>query len=402
MPTVSSYFNSMAQKTQGLDPIFRGITYSGSDYSNRLQNMDSVNLSGQDLVIKDYTVELDNKDLSLSFLVLSRWPGQTLNIDFGFLTGSGTDTQQIFTGKGNELNLSKDTLTINAEGKFAFLGRQKIGSTNSPVLYIGSDQNPADLWWTVATSHGGLPNSKFAGNEDIDFISWGSWHGALEVIGLTVEGQLENTSIIDFFKEIAENTGSYIFEDEGKFNFNFYSPTNPGISAAIVLDESFYNEDPEATLIDVANKVNVFHGFDTTSDVFTGQATEVNSDSVGSFGTIEETFDSERVWHSTSKSADQFANRTLKAFDAGNLRIELEGDLPLWLFNIGDRVALTVNSFGINGEQYSVREFDRDPDTRKVDLTLESDEPWQTFFFLDFAANSGSFGLLDQSFNPIY
>lgn len=400
---VSSYFNSMALAPlppaghQG-DKIYRGVTYGGSSWDDRILRMGQFKQDAKRPVFPNYSVELSNQDLGLNFLITSRWTGQTLQVDFGYITGSGTDTLTLFSGPGREIEIDGERAHLQAEGKFASLSRKEIGSTNSPLAFTGSNWNPADLFWTVVTCYGELDNTESTANTDIDYTSWSDWKDNIAVINYQVAAALEGVDVMKWIQELADVTQTWIYESGAKLAFNFFTPTHPDSFEAVVVDESNYIGLPVARIGDVANTLKAFHNFDPVSKVWAGEATAVNSNSVGSYGTLEYVWDSELIWHQTSASASTFVNRELINRREGLLDFLVEGEMPLWIHELGDRIFFGCQSWDVTSGSYEVAGLVRNPTTRKITLELQSVERWSQFFFLDDA----TLGLLDKTYNPIY
>lgn len=396
MTTASSYFFSISQLPlppsghEG-DTVYRGVTYGNSDYSSRLIGLDAFSQNAEKPIFPDYRVALNNQDHGVNFLVTSWFMGQALTVDFGFRTGSGTDTVRVFTGFGAEIESARDRVIINAEGKFAYLSRTKVGVTNSPVLYTSGSYNPVILLYSVLADHGGFTT------DDIHYDNWVAVQSNMFALGYYTRAKLEGNDLLEFIQAWSQVTGAWIFENGGKLDINFYLPTLPDSWSVVVIDESFYNDIPDVTIGDVSNTLRVYHGLDPTSKIWTGYAEEVSTDSTSTYRVMEKVWDGELVWHATSMSADQFANRELTNRKEGFLKYTVKGGLPLWGFDIGDSVLFQCQSWGVEQESFAVSAWKRNPATRKAELTLMSVEKWSEWFRLDHA----TYGLLDSSY-PLY
>ena len=403
MTSPSSYFTSMAKAPlppsghQG-DQIYRGITYGNSDFSDRIARLEGYSQDVTKPIFMDYRVVLDNREMGLNWLVTSRWTGQEMLVDFGFRTGSGTDTIRVFTGVGREIEGVGQNLELSAEGKFASLSRKKVGTVNSPVTWDWAEWNPAVLVWYAITSYGVLDDTQSDANVDIDYNSWADISLGFDELGYKGQAAFEGVTVLEWLQEWADTFGVWAYESDGRIAFNLYRPVHPDSFESIVLDESHYAKLPEARLGDVSNTLRVFHGFDPVSKVWAGEATFVDSDSVGSYGPAERIYDNEMVWHSTSRSAAMFGQRKGNDLKGGILDFELTGELPLWPYQLGDNVMLECGSWDISSGPYQVAAWKHNPETRKAELTLQSVEQFGLWFFLDDA----TLGLLDQDYNPIY
>ena len=358
-------------------------------------------------IFPNYTLELENKDLGLSHLATSLWTGQEMLVDFGFRVGTVTaagspyiyfDTARIFTGVGREVYGGPETVRLEAEGKFASLSRKKIGTTNSPLAFTGSNWNPADLWWTIVTCYGELDATAGAGNVDINYAAWQQWQAAFDVINYRTQGALEGETVLKWQQALADVTGSWIYEDTGKLTMNFFTPTHPDSYVAVNINESHYTTLTKVEVTDVSNHLRVMHGFDPVSKVWTGEATKISSASVGIYGTIERIWDNELAWHANSASADQFAMRELKNRQEGILRYWVDGDLPLWRHRLGDRGIFSSGSWEVASKAVIAASVRRNPSTRKAEVAFENTEKWQKWFWLD----DPIYGLLDEDYNPLY
>ena len=410
MPSVSSYFWDQCQnKTFGRDEIVRRVSYgglgptgAGSFYlDDRIHSLSRLTQNAQKPIFPDYRVGISNRDLAMNHLVSSRWVGQGLTIELGFMPAPNSyDTLVLFKGFGRELQGDQVKIDIQAEGKFAHLTRDKVGATNSPVIFAGSSWNPADLFWTVAVSYGGLDSTASISNADMDYAAWADWKSGAADFGITVQGRLENVEVLKWMQSLGEISDAWIYETQARLSFQFFSPVHPESFSPILLTEAHYNHFAEVEIRDQVSQIEVFNRFDAVSKVWipTSPVVAINSAAAAAYGTLVKRYDNEMVWHSSSGSAAQFAERKSRNFKAGIKLFTITGEVPLWPFDLGDRVLFSCGSWGVNSSAYQVSGKTINPKTRETTLHLEGSEQWTSWFFLDDAV----YGLLDQDYNPIY
>lgn len=398
--TVSSAFQSQLD-SQVPNDIVREFTFSTSDSTNKVLDFGSISRQGDKVIAGDMSIRLSNADQFWNNVQTDKShflrPG---TMDIGFTINNSNETLRVFTGDLTKIRNSSSTkVNVTFRDKTNTLLKRSVGNASSAVAFTGSNWNPADMFFTVATSWGRLSDIQSTSNPDIDWDSFSDWKNNLTVSGFTIQGNFKGDQVPNIFQEIAEITNSVIIaEGDGKiYTYKFLPSLVSNVvsyNGANILSEIERQMDIK-TLI---NDVKVFHGYDPNNDTWTGFTSKVFTSSVNTFGTYEESVDGMTVWHATANSALRFLERRFTISKEPLETIRFRSSLIGMINQIGDSITVTDSLLAYSQDPFKISDLDIDLNKGTVLINAIEDYDAKNWFFLDHA----TFGLLDKTNNPLF
>lgn len=405
--SISSFVLSKLSATT-VNSFLRVFTFDNSAVLSMVE-FDSIAYDAREIIGGDFNLKAEGTALPRWKNLLSSDKVKFFKegiFEFGFVTDSGTnDVTEFFRGDLYQAEFTEDGLVdLQFRNLLYSLNEKEVGSVDSPVDFTGSNYNPADLAWTIQVSYGLLSNIKSTSNPDVDYTSWNDWWSSFNGDSITVQGYFTGESVPEALEKIRDLTDSTIYE--GPENKLFYARWTGSTSEThVVADSHILSAKILETAGSIVNQVVVNRGYDPTSDSWAGTITRANTDSVNSYGTHELVYDDKAVWYTTSQAAINQADRVVYRRKEPNISATVGVNfdfLDSSLDEIGENVEFSYGMFGIDRKQMTLigMEFD----FMNFKLTLDIDEgfgygPGRAFGFI---LDDVYWGLLDQSYNPLF
>ncbi len=402
--SVSSFFIEKSQATV-VNSIIKRFTFNGSDISPQVMTYGTIVHDVAEIAGGSMVIELENaSQVYNSFFTDKTQFFKDGTFEFGFATAAGSeDLTQFFGGELIDIDMDDaQRVTMRFSDKLARLGDRKIGTEESPVSFTGSDYNPADLAWFVQASYGGLSEVKSTSNPDVDYPTWLGWWQGFDDDSVVVRAEFTGETVLEALEKIAKLTDSVIY-DEGDNRLDYERWTGV-TSFRHTISESYVLGVPDVTIVaeELINRVEILFDHNPTSGTWAGSITKQNTASVNSYGLREEIYDDSVVWYVNSLAAINQAERTVFRRKEPNVKAKVKTPLRFLEAVVGDMVeiSLAVHSWDVKLMTLTGYEIDFMEKT----MVLDIDEGFGrtsgkvTGFLLDDAY----WGLLDQSYNPLF
>lgn len=399
------------------------VTLNNSPISSRLTQYPTIARDITDVVGATITIDIENASQSGNAILDDRTQLlKTVAVEYGYskaiycdgtygwADGSGNwlidggyfSRVQLFGGKLTSVAYNGNDMSMTFADKFMRLNEKLIGTDKSPVSYINSNVNPADLWWWLVTSYGGLSTVASTTNTDIDYAAWQAWQSGFTGDSIVVRANYKGDKVLDAVDAICKLTDSAAF-DKGDGHLTPVRWTGT-MSYLITMSDSYFIGAQEATLTTDAlvNKANIMLDYDVTSDSWVGQVTDQNSTSVNSYGLTEVNYDDTSVWYVTSLNAVNFAQRVVFRRKNPNLKMRVKTPLAFMQVAVGDNVNLTSKVFSLSGHNFLVRGFEINLNDRTMVFDLDEGFGRGAGTLQGFTLDDVTYGLLDQSYNALF
>jgi len=402
--TVSSAFNSQMESQRPTD-ILRIFTFSGSVSTNKVLDYGSVSRQSGSFAPGDMSMRIDNADQSWNVIQTDKTHFlRSGTLDVGFTINASNEILTIFTGDLTRIrNSANMKVNMTFRDKLYPLKDKSIGSSNSgsQISFTGSDWNPADMFWTLATSWGRLSGVTSTSNPDIDYDAWTTWRTNLSdpSINFTLQGYFEGDGVSEVFQKIAELTDSIIVaEGDGKIYTYKFLPTLASTPQSYSDDNIIGEIEREMDIKDLINDSTILFAYNPGSDTWGGKATHVVTSSVNTYGVYNKIYDDTTIWHSTSASAFNFLKKHVKFYSDPIEQIRFTTNLRGLIAKMGDSIEVTNAVLSYNAAPFKITAMDIDINEGTVEFDALEDYDALNWFFLDHS----TLGLLDQSYNPLF
>lgn len=406
MFTVTSEFKSLAESVNPFRVNLK-LTLSGSEETSRLLKTSNITRTAKQFSSGRLTVNLANTDTTSPVR-----PGYNIlqsdkshffrtgvyNISFSSSAGGESENFPLFTGKLTSANYREQRVTLTFLDKHEELRKRTIGDVSNPIQFINSDWNPADMFWTIATSWGRLSAIASTSNPDIDYTSFLSWKSNAAALPMEVQAEFKGTTVVEAIKKLAEITNSVIVgEADNKIYTSIIIPT--AIDSAVTLADSVvFNMNLSIETNNMINQGTVLFGYNVTSASFSGSFTSANTTSINTYGLKETIFSDPTVWHATKQSAQSFLDQkiALAKDPTSEFRVDV-GYLGL-PFQLNDSVFIIDEPLSMDGTvPFAISGLEFNVGAGNSVITAKN-RLGNEYFFLDHAV----LGLLDQSNNPLF
>lgn len=407
MFSVSSTFQSLAEK-QDPDGISVKFTFSGSSENNRILGSSNVKRGRTKFSAGKMKIDVANVAASSrpSYNILRTDKTHFFRegkLGISFVDSDGLSTQELtlFKGKLTSSFFKGTKANLNFIDNFDKLKKLLLGTSENPLLFTGSEWNPADLFWTVATSYGRLDSTQTSGNVDIDYTTWTQWKADLDTLSYRLQAEFKGTNVLEALKKIAALTHSSIVgEGDGKIYTRTQVPRLISNTTTYTGDHIF-DIDLKLDTRDIINFSTVQFAYDTGLGTFTGSLVQGNTTSINTYGQRESLFDDKTVWHATKTSAESFLNRVSALFSDPIERYRIKTGFKALRQQVSDNIVITDAILSLTASTsgnvaYTITDIDIDIDRGQVQLEVE-ETLGNNFFFLD----DSVMGLLDFSYNPL-
>lgn len=403
--SVSSFFNSKMLSTNPSSFVEK-FTFANSDISGFVleKGYGTIRRKTSDVVGGNTTLKVENASQTFNSLISDKTQFfKEGTYEVGFATESATnETLQLFGGVLTTAKFEDTKVSLSFEDKLSRLKDRFIGTDDDPVSFTNTEVNPADLAWWVVTSYGGMSTVKSTSNPDISYTQWFDWWTIFNDNSIVVNAHYTGEDVPEALQSMQKLLDSVVYaEGDNKLYFNRW--TGAGSDTITITNSHLLNKPVTMEIVgtNLTNKVRVLHGFDPTSETWTGNVTFQDSTSVNTYGLHEFVYDDETVWYANSASAFNLAERV--AFRKAVPNITLKCTVPLMALNaqLGDEVAVTTQVYSLENRGFNLEGYTIS--TQKKEITLELDEGFNRSggrlhgFILDDAY----WGLLDQSYNSL-
>jgi hypothetical protein len=286
----------------------RVFKYQGVDKSTYVGRWSSITRRADAIVSGNVTLEVANTDQAWNVILSSPQthiiPGATAStIQVGY-TAIGFMT--LFTGKLESADFrGVDSVSLSFKDKIAYFTEAQIGSSQVPADYYSASgvsvtdfsggtsrdwsagRNPADLFWSILVTYGGLDSTESVANVDIDWTTFLAYKTLLDSIGIKVQGYFKGENIATALQELSDVAVSTIFsEADGKLYVRYWlGQDNTSVQS---YTSAKWKEIPTVSMdrLNIKNSHVIYYGFTFTNSV-TGTATS---------GTSTTLVDSTKTW----------------------------------------------------------------------------------------------------------
>jgi len=185
----------------------------------------------------------------------------------------------ILTGWADDPEFPEALVNLPIRDKFAGLLEKELGSEESPLDYYSSAYNPADLTWSILTTHGGLDSTASTANTDIDYTTWSTWKTACTTVNLSLKARFTGETIREALELIRGLTNSDIYTaGNGKIKFFRFTQAAPPAESYLFNTDKFNNFSPKLDSSKILNYLQVFYALDIATNLVTnGDMEAVNS-----------------------------------------------------------------------------------------------------------------------------
>lgn len=365
----------------------------------------TISRSIKDIVGTNLVLEVENASQTFNNIVSNRQQMlRTGSFAFGYAqTAAGSsDTINLFKGTLTEVNYTEGAASFSFDNAFIRLNEKVVGAKDAPVSFINTVVNPADLAWWIVTSYGGLSLITSTSNPDIDYAAWTGWKNDFNTDSITVSAQFQGERILDIIVEVAKLTDSTAF-DAGGNKLSFARWTGAA-SYSVIITDAHITDSPDCVLTtkEMFNRANVLLNYNPTSQSWGGQITAQDSTSVNTYGLMPVVYDGTLVWHVTSQTAINFAQRLVNRRSRPNLAMHVKTPLRFLDVTLGDEVILTSQVYSLNGNAFFIDGFDQDFESKTIAFSLNEGFGRGGGTPRGFTLDDAIYGLLDQTNNPLY
>lgn len=395
----STFFTNQISKAAP-DKIFKQFFFVNSDHTNHVLDFGSITRDSDKIVAGEWTVEVENTDGFWNKLSDTSFFFQTGQMKIGWMDGNSLDTITMYTGKLVNAEFEEGKVNLQFEDKMEMLNKRIIGTQNSPVNFTGSNWNPADMLWTIATSWGRLSSIQSTTNPDINYAQWQNFQIDCNQLGVRVQGAFEETNVLDSFKKLSRLIEGAIFVDGDGRLYPIITIPNIVTSVDLLMEDHFIDFQLKYNTDKIINKVFANIGYNITSKQFAMSITDQKTSSVNTFGIYEKTYGDKTIWYANTESAQTIIYRVLDIYADPFQKISAEVPLLGLKYVLEDPIQLSWNETGVSNQYYKIRQISYDFDNATISWELWRTEDFDAgnWFFIDDPIQ----GKLDQTYNKLY
>lgn len=389
---VSSAFLAEVVKTG--PGVSRKFYVGSDDYSDYVTKWPKIQRKWNDLKPKSISITVANQENDFSGFITNKTRLRDLcSVEMGIeVAVNSYEYVQAFTGTIRNLRFNKGgDMTFSIVDKLKPLSERIVGTDESPQIY--SQDLVSDVAWDLLTTYGGLSSIESTSNPDINYSGFLSWAEIFSNDTVLIGSKFTGQKVTECIRSLGRMSASGIFEEDGKINFARYSvasvePFSLEPGAVLSLDMQIADDS-------IVNKQHVKAAYSITSDYHTVEVFDTSTASVNSFNLREEVEDSDKIWYTTSATAQNFAQRQTSLYAEPYEDYTIKTALPLLGRAIGDTIAITYSQLGVAD---TFRLMGYNLDLQKLEFNAEIDATQlSAIFTLDDATN----GLLDETYNPL-
>jgi len=403
--TVTSHFNYQ-QKATVPKSIVQRFTFNGSDATALVTSFGSFSWHSDGIIGSDMVIEVENASQVFNSVLDNKvnYFFKNGQFDFGYKTeAGGEDVLTIFKGTCEKITLKDTAGFLTFKNLLSNLAKKYVGSSvdsSTAVNYI--NYNPASMTWSVLVTYGGLSSVASTSNPDINYAAFSSWSAIFADNSILVSAHFTGESVLDVIELVQEITDSSVYAEYGN-KLNFARWTNSGSRTALTDAHMGLKPIPMQTTGEfMANVVNVGINYDYATNSWAGRVTAQNTSSIGSFGSFSKNYEGTVIWHTTSATALNLAQRLAYRRSEPNISLDVETPLAFLDSSIGDEFEITTQIYSFSAERFTLKGFEIDIPEKK--MLLKFDQGFGRFagklnnFVLDDSIN----GLLDQTYNGLF
>jgi len=339
---------------------YRKFEYKTVDKTDHVKTWSPISRRADKITSGNITLALQNVDKSWNDILDNPQNHflATGEIKIGY-TSVGEMT--LFKGK-LEVSDFSDRLTarLSFRDRISYFVKKRVGSSQIPADYYSassytvfgdddwsSGRNPAHLLWHLLTFWGGLDTEESAANTDIDWDKFETYRILMDSQAYKIQAQFKGETLESALKLFNEITLSTVFsEADGKIVCKFWLGQDTA-------DVQSYNNDKWKDLptdkserLKIINKYIVYYGFAPSTDTFAGSETRDDATSVSDYGLFDKTFEGKKVWHYSSASAINVAERLLADTKDPFEEVEFTSYLLAYRQQLWDALKLTDTFYG--------------------------------------------------------
>lgn len=374
MVAVTSSFTYLA-RSKTPPNIVRTFLLGTSDYSQWVEKWPTFSRRWDEIRPRNLRVKVANGDKTFNFLRTDKTlltAGATLSMGFP------ADTIDLFAGTVRSVSYARESCEITIVDKFQPLADRVVGTTDTPLEYVGSEYLPSDIAWWIVTSYGGFDTTKSSTNTDIDYDAFQEWAAVFSADSVGSRARFTGQRVTEILQKISRSTLSAIFIKENKLSFHRFSIGDPNVSSLGA--DQLHDVRLSFDIDDVINRQSVSYRFRAGSThLFT--YTQINTASVNSFGKKENIIADENFWYHTSLDAANLTQRLLLTSALPEDTLEATVGLVGLPRVIGETITIIDAFHGIS-ENYRILEHEVNMDEGKVKFMADRRQLAQ-FFYLD-------------------
>lgn len=401
MRTVSAGFMTEMVR-QNLNNLHRRYIYNAIDRSSYPKSYGTITLDAKRIVTGRVGLDLVNSDqlwnMFLSNIANLR---QVATIDLGIEVAGTPEYVTFFTGNLDETYFIRDYLNCKLRNKMVRMLEKTIGSVDTPVnLSTAAGGNPATIVWTILTNAvwgGELDNTAGVANVDIAYTSWLQWQTDCTTLGLLLAMRLTGQTIGWILDRVAWLTSSTIFvRGDGRFVFYRYVPLP--IVYAIYSDGNAHLIEVRQNFDELLNDITCEWGWNGAA---WGGAAVTNSDatSQGRWGIVSRIENDRNIYHFNAASAQEFCDRVIPRYKDPHEHCTFETGLEGFINEPNDLIYLTIPFLGYSSSIFEITKIEFELNDGKARIEAVNAVTWASGFFI---LDHPIYGLLDQSYNPLF
>ena len=347
--------------------------YINADLSSSVKAYGQIQKRGDQVISGDITTGFDNSDKRFNDIIKSAsdYFLKDTELRLYFVDPAAAPPPEfisLFNGKVSAARFSDNAVDIGLKDKFYWLQSKKIGTKDVPVDFV--NVNPADLLWSILTTYGGLDNTASTANRDIDYTAWLAWQAYCSAISMAVSAQFTGQDIITILQTYISITNSAVYcESNGLIRVIFWS--NTGVLPVFSIGD--FNKLNIAVLdidsTDLVNDYVVYYGYNTTTQAWSGQQVQTNAASIAIYGDINKELNDTSIWHYTSASALNIAQRMILDTAWPAQRVQITTLLSGFTLQVYDGITLTDAMLGLAGQAVRLEQIALDLDKLETTAT---------------------------------
>jgi len=278
--------------------------------------------------------------------------GKIVEIKLGF----AGEYMTLYTGAVERAIYEGATVTLECRDKIVIMLELPLGDSDTPLEYISSAWNPADLVEDILKNQAGFDAA------DLDSTALANWKTDCTSNGYSLKAKFTGQTVRSALLKIAQLTAAFIsVNNDGKVDFAPPHPSGDTFTASNCL-----KIDLEVTKDELCNEYNVKYGYDSDDDTWVG--TEQAAVGPGDFGVKDFLENNRFVWHNDSTSADTAASNIAARYGWPRKWVTLQPTLYGMRTEIGDDITVTETLKGISSASVIVT------DILAINLDPDSDE----------------------------
>jgi hypothetical protein len=338
----------------------RIFEYKTVDKSGQVEKWSSISRRADKITSGNVTLAVQNTDKAWNDILAN--PQNHLDelgeIKIGY-TSIGYMT--LFKGKLEKPDFhNRLSVSLSFRDRISYFTKKRVGSSQSPADYYSassytvfgdddwsSGRNPAHLLWHLLTFWGGLDNTESVANTDIDWNKFETYRILMDSQAYLIQAQLKGDTLESVLREFYGITLSTVFsEADGKVVCKFWLGQD---TADVQSYSSAKWKDLPMDKIErmkIVNKYIVYYGYDPSADTFTGSETRDDATSISDYGLFDKTLEGKKIWHYSSASAINVAERLLADTKDPFEEVEFTSFLLAYRQQLWDALKLTDTFYG--------------------------------------------------------